>query len=506
MIPHDSVTAAEALIPKPVSLVFGEGLFWVSPATRVLFDRAVPELKREAEHLAGILAVVLGVQPQVEPYSDAAAPAAIVLSAALRGAPCERYVLEVTPRHITIEAGTPAGVFMGIQTLAQLLPREPQAAFGLCVLRIEDQPRFGWRGFMLDVARHFFPPRTVMQLIDDAARYKLNRLHLHLSDDQGWRLMLACRPELARYGGGSDIEGGAGGYFTPEDYIAIIEYAAARHMLVIPEIDMPGHTHAALASCPELNRDGVSPPRYHGTAVGFSSLDPDSEATYAFIDQVIGELAALTPGPYLHIGGDEAHATPLDAYRRFIERVQQIVRRHGKTMIGWEEISHARLMHPVIVQHWQSDKALEGCRQGARILMSPSKHAYLDMKYTPECPLGFDWAGHVEVEQAYCWDPIECLQGAVPESVIEGVECLLWSETTRALQDVQYLVFPRLLGHAEIAWSPREGRSWAEYRQRLAVHGRSMEAHGVNFYRSPQVPWTPVPVAAEEEETEPVDA
>ncbi len=411
----------------------------------------------------------------------------------------EGYTLTIALDGVWLAAAQPAGIFYGWQTLCQLLP--PAIELGtvqpgpwpLPVGIIIDAPRFPWRGVMLDVARHFFSVAEVKRLIDLLARYKLNRLHLHLSDDQGWRIEIKAWPRLAEIGGGTQVGGGPGGYYTQADYAEIVRYAQARHIIVIPEIDMPGHTNAALASYPELNCAGAAPALYTGTKVGFSSLCAGKELTYRFLDDVIGEIAALTPGPYFHIGGDEAAATPKADYTTFVERVQDMVRRHGKQMIGWAEIAAARLAPATLVQYWSPqgdgpDLARAAAAQGAGIILSPASHTYLDMKYTPDTALGFDWAGYVDVRDAYDWDPATVVPG-VPLERIVGVEAALWTETVVTRADLDFLTFPRLAGHAEIGWSPAGACSWEMYRHRLATHSARWQALGVNFCRSTQVAW-----------------
>jgi hexosaminidase len=317
----------------------------------------------------------------------------------------------------------------------------------------------------------------------------LNRLHLHLSDDQGWRLAIRSWPRLARHGGATEVGGGPGGFYTQREYAGLVAYAASKQVTVVPEIDMPGHTNAALASYARLSCDGKAPPLYSGIEVGFSSLCIDKELTYGFVDDVVGEVAALTPGPYLHIGGDEAQATAPDDYVRFLRRVQAIVRGHGKRMVGWEETARAGLHRTSIAQHWHdpllANRAVE---QGARVIMSPASKTYLDMKYTPDTELGLTWAGTTTVRDAYAWDPATQASG-VRERDILGVEAPLWSETTETAADLDFLAFPRLLGHAEIAWSPARGRTWKEYRHRLAAHGPRLRGLGVGFHASPEIPW-----------------
>ncbi len=314
------------------------------------------------------------------------------------------------------------------------------------------------------------------------ALYKLNRLHLHLTDDQGWRLMIESWPKLAEVGGSTAVNGDPGGYYSQAEYSDLVEYARSRYIDIVPEIDLPGHTNAALASYPQLNCDGKAPALYTGTEVGFSSLCIDSEITYEFLDDVIGELAALTPGPYIHIGGDEAHSTPAEDYRRFMQRVQQIVQAHGKQMLGWAEIAQIELAPGSVVQFWQGDFANRAAAQGVKLIMSPADRIYLDMKYDDSTALGLNWAGNIDVERAYSWDPAKLFPD-VGEDDILGVEAPVWTETLRTMDDLEFLVFPRLLGIAEIGWSPAAGRSWDEYRQRLTGHAARLEALGVDFYR-----------------------
>jgi hexosaminidase len=326
------------------------------------------------------------------------------------------------------------------------------------------------------------------------ALYKLNRLHLHLSDDQGWRIAIAKWPRLATHGGSSEVGGGKGGYYTQAQYEELVRYAAARYVTVVPEIDMPGHVHAALSSYPKLACDGKPSPLYTGIDVGFSSLCIDKPVTYDFVSDVVGELARLTPGPWIHIGGDEAMATKAADYVRFIGRVQSIVESYGKRMIGWEEIGRARLRSGTVVQHWNTDPAksalsARAVEHGAKVIMSPAAHAYLDMKYDASTSLGLQWAGYTSVQDAYAWDPARQVPGVGASDVL-GVEAPLWSETVRSIRDAEYLAFPRLIGIAEIGWSPARGRSWADYRQRLGAQAPLLDSLRVNYYRAPEVPWS----------------
>jgi hexosaminidase len=493
------VGMSASMIPLPVSVEPGTGVFTLPATSHIYVEPATTEIIAIGQYLADRLNPSTGYAIQVKPADGPSPPGNIYLTTT-GGDPTlgeEGYELSITQEAVTLSAYQPTGLFRGLQTLRQLFPpaiesSEPQPGpWTIPSGTIRDYPRFAWRGAMLDVARHFFEVEDVKRFIDLMAYYKLNIFHLHLTDDQGWRIMLDSWPNLALIGGSSAVGSDPGGYYTFADYAQIVDYARQRYITVVPEIDMPGHTQAALASYAELNCDGVAPPLYTGTQVGFSSLCINKELTYAFVEDVIRELAAMTPGPYLHIGGDEASATPEGDYIRFIQRVQVIVSTYDKQMVGWEEIAKANLFSTTLVQHYlQGELAQQAAQQGVKIILSPASVAYMDMKYTSATPLGYDWAGTIEVPQAYNWDPASYIEG-ITESDILGIEAPLWSETLHTIEDVEFMAFPRLPGYAEIGWTPQSERNWDAYKLRLAAQGPRLSIMGVNFYASPSVPWQP---------------
>jgi hexosaminidase len=484
------------LIPQPVSIQPYPGFFELGPATSIYVQPGTPEVLAVGRYLAERLAPATGFGLEVRATIGAPPPGTILLEIADTDPSLgeEGYLISVTPDQVTLAAPHPEGLFRAVQTLRQLLPSSIESAsprpgsWRVPVVRIRDFPRFPWRGAMLDVARHFFGVEDVERFIDQMAYYKLNRLHLHLTDDQGWRIAIDAWPELAAHGGSTAVGGDPGGFLTRAEYAEIVAYAEQQYVVIVPEIDMPGHTNAALASIPDLNCDGEAPPLYIGIEVGFSSLCVEKEVTYHFVDDVLRELASLTPGPYLHIGGDEAQSTSEADYRSFVERVQSIVEAHGKRMIGWEEIARADLHPQSIAQHWSSDLAARAVDQGVQVILSPASRAYLDMQYDSTTPLGPHWAGYIEVRDAYDWDPATLVPG-IAEKDILGVEAPLWTETVRTRADIDHMAFPRLAAIAEVAWSPSEANSWANFRERLAGHGPRLTAMGVGFYRSPQIDW-----------------
>ncbi len=485
------------LIPQPVEITATNQSFAIQENTKIFVQNELPEIQGVAKFLSDFLQPATGFALPVE-LASAEPTEGILFSINEADSQLgeEGYELNISENMVKITAAKPAGLFYAVQTLRQLLPAsfesktKQDGKYLLATGVIRDYPQYAFRGMMLDVARHFFTVDEVKKVIDMLAAYKLNVLHLHLSDDQGWRIEIKSWPNLTAHGGSTEVGGGEGGFYTQEQYSDIVRYAAERFIIVIPEIDMPGHTNAALASYAELNCDGKATELYTGIKVGFSSLCIKKEITYQFINDVVSELVALTPGPYFHIGGDESHATPIEEYIPFINRVQEIVKAHGKKVIGWDEIAHANLIENTFVQYWaKADNAKKGVEQGAQVILSPASKAYLDMQYDSTSTYGLHWAGYVEVDSAYVWSPETLVPGISRENIL-GVESPLWSETVSNIDEMEYLVFPRLLGHAEIGWSPVEKRNWEDYKLRLAAHGKRMEAQGVDFYRSATVPWS----------------
>jgi hexosaminidase len=253
---------------------------------------------------------------------------------------------------------------------------------------------------------------------------------------------------------------------------------------------MPGHTNAALASYANLNCNGQAPALRTDTAVGYSSLCVSSDTTYQFVGDVIRELSALSPGAYFHVGGDEAKATSVDDFKAFFGKVQPLVQTAGKRLIGWDALGQLDSQTPnSVVQYWTNDdNARAAVANQAKVLMSPASKAYMDMKYDSSTPLGQNWAGYINEQTAYEWDPATEVDG-VGESNLVGLEAPLWTETLQTLADLEYMAFPRLAGYAEIGWSSATGRTWDDYKARLATHGPRLSAWNVNFYKSDAIPW-----------------
>jgi len=512
--------ATENLIPKPVSITATHGVFELTQETKIYYQSESAELQQLGQYLADQFNGATGFATGVAATSDEPGSGNIYFALVERDTDLgdEGYQLSITEDLVTLTARKPAGIFYGIQTLRQLLPARiestttQQGPWEISTGTIRDYPTYAWRGSMLDVARHFFGVEDVKRYIDLISAYKMNVLHLHLSDDQGWRIEIKSWPKLATHGGSTQVGGGKGGYYTQEQYKDLVKYAQDRYITIIPEIDLPGHINSALASYGELNGGTIVPIEgavkvdvsqkadlgkkenlptalYTGTEVGWSTLRLEKEATFRFVDDVMRELAAITPGPYLHVGGDEAHVTKKQDYIVFINRFKEIVTAHGKKMIGWEEIAQANLDSTDIAQHWSSQKYGQlAVEKGAKVIMSPAKKAYLDMQYDSTSKFGLHWAAYIEVDSAYRWDPATLVSGIERENIV-GVEAPLWSETIATMDEVEYLAFPRLLGYAEIGWSPAASRNWDEYKVRLGKHSVRLKALNIDYYPSTFVPW-----------------
>ena len=489
--------ATLTIVPAPASIAVGRGAaFVLGDSTAITVDTPTDTALRIADMLAQIIRPSTRFAVAVRPSGGPTPRGAITLhlDPARDDLGAEGYALAVTTDSVHLAARTHAGLFHGVQTIRQLLPSEveshigvrPTRGWNIAPVTIVDRPRYAWRGAMLDVARHFFTVNEVKQFIDILALYKLNTLHLHLSDDQGWRIEIKSRPRLAAAGGVSAMGGGPGGFFTQDEYAELVRYAADRFITVIPEIEMPAHSRAMVVAYPELQCSTSPGARPDST---FGGICPDSAETYRVLDDVVREVASLTPGPYIHIGADEVSNLSPEKFARFVERAQDIVTRHGKRMIGWEEIFRAKLLPTTLVQLWRTDSARAALAYGSKLILSPAPKVYLDMKYTAGTELGLDWSGLVDVRTAYDWDPANYLPG-VTDADIVGVEAPLWSETVRNITAAEYLAMPRLPAVAEVAWTPRSAQRWEDFRTRIAAHAPRWRLLGINYYASPQIPWS----------------
>lgn len=535
-----STASAPRIIPEPASMTVGHDAFLLTTRTRIVANgRGASGV---ASALAGYLRPATGYPLRVTRGHAHAGDIALSTATprALRHDKSgEGYQLDVTKHRVLLQAPTAHGLFDGVQTIRQLLPPWITSAtvrsgpWTMRAVHVVDHPRYEYRGLMLDIARHYETPAAAMKLLDQAAAYKINTFHLHLSDDQGFRIVIDGFPNLSKIGGRGSVGTGGremdpGGFWTQDDYRAFVAYAKARFITVVPEVDSPGHNNAIIMSeyddvanplldghPQDINCTRNDPPQWNYTgAVGYSAMCPESQNTWTIISAIIDQLTAMTPGPYYHLGGDEVPAATLsqDRYAAFLNKEAPIVRANGKTVMGWAEIAGEGidLGTPTVAEYWNpasgssggTATGTEAVAKGMKIVMAPANHAYLDQKYvagsggTIPPSLGLSWAcsNGCDVDQFYNWNPGGYVTGVTDDDVI-GVEGAIWGETTTNLDDVDYMVFPRLPALAELAWSPAADRSgvdsaaYQDFVGRLATQGARFLAAGTNFYPTPEVPW-----------------
>lgn len=426
-----------------------------------------PNAARRASEIAAALA-------------DAPAPAGSAAASATQDTAlvAEGSTLTITADSLALTAADPAGAYWAVTVLAQLV----DASSGtIAVGVVEDSPAYPHRGVMLDIARHFYGPEHLRQLVDLVSELRFNSLHLHLTDDQGWRIEIPSRPLLTELGATTDCSEGPGGFLTLAEYGELQDYAAARHVEIVPEIDLPGHTHALLVAYPEASQDGAAREPYTGTKVGFSTVDLESAASWELVTDIVTTVAAHTRGSRVHLGGDECLTLDEAEYSDYITRLGALAASTGKHLTMWQEGLHGDLPAGSWLQYWTSKVDTEKLASRAAeldllVVSSPAPKAYLDMFHDADQVIGQDWAGLIDLRTAYDWDPVAELPGVPAERVV-GVETALWTETVRNWGDVTYQLLPRLAAEASVAWgSPRD---FDAFEKDVVVHVARWEAAGL---------------------------
>jgi hexosaminidase len=541
LAPAAAPAATPALIPQPVSLRMQSGAFRLHSGIAIVVPPGVPEARQAAAYLANALAAPTGWQLKVsESARSSARRNAIVLALTAQStAPAhpEGYELAVTTRGVRIQSPTPAGLFYGVQTLLQLLPPEIEsqtrrdAAFAMPCVHIVDYPRFAWRGLMLDVSRHFFTKEFVEQYIDRMARYKMNVFHWHLTDDNGWRIEIKGLPQLTQVGAWRvprlarwgtrepPREGEAateGGFYTQDDIREVVAYARQRFVTVVPEIEMPGHSLAALAAYPELSCTGgpfqVNPGSNFYEKVD-NALCPGNEKTFEFIDKVFSEVAPLFPSEYVHIGGDEcfkgfwktctkcqrrmadehlANVEELQSY--LVRRAEKILESKGKKLIGWDEILEGGLAPNAAVMSWRGmDGGIAAAKMNRQVVMTPTNFVYLDY-YQGDPSLEPSTFGRLLLSTCYRFEPTP--DGVDPKYILGG-QGNLWTESVPNPRHAEYMTWPRAFALAEVLWSPKASRNWDDFATRVETQFQRLDAAQVNYARTIyDVALTPVRDAA----------
>jgi len=502
------------LLPLPASCtpVTGPGCRIDADTPIVAGVGALPE----AELLAGLLAPVLGRPLRIV---EAAEGVAIRLERHDRPAAPESYELRVAADGARLAAATGVGLGWAVQTLVQMLPPHAPAGAALAAVAIADQPRFPWRGAMLDPARYFLPVAEVLRFIDLLARHRMNRLHLHLTDDQGWRMEIRRHPRLTAVGAwrSETVSGHGsakpqvfdgvphGGFYSQDDCRRMVAYAAARHVTIVPEIDLPGHMQAAIAAYPWLGNDGLPCPVFTRWGVNPHILNAE-ERTLRFLEDVLTEVMEVFPSPWIHIGGDEAVKDEWKASPRIQERIRELgcgdehglqshiicrmdrlLTAHGRRLLGWDEILEGGLSPNATVMSWRSFAGgIAAARQGHDVIMAVKSHTYFDYYQHPDrsCQR-LSIGGMLTLETAYAFEPIPPELNADEAQHVLGGQCQLWGEYIADRSRLDEQAFPRLCATAETLWSPREARDWPGFQRRLAGHLQRLDALGVGHFRIP---------------------
>lgn len=429
--------------------------------------------------------------------------------------PSEWYSLTVEPDRILIAATTEAGLYRGSRALVQLLEQGSDVGSLPC-LSITDSPRFPWRGMHLDVVRHFFPVDFVKQYIDLLARYRMNSFHWHLTDDQGWRIEIKSRPKLTEVGAwrsGSQVGPYArlefdtvryGGYYTQDEIREVVAYAAARHINVVPEIEMPGHALAALASYPQVGCVGGYYEVNRGWGVFEDVFCAGNDSTFSLLEDVLTEVMDLFPSPYIHIGGDEC---PKEQWKEcpkcqarmkaeglkdehelqsyFIQRIEQFVNAKGRKIIGWDEILEGGLAPNAAVMSWRgTEGGVAAAKSGHYAVMSPGSHCYFDHYQGDPANEPLAFGGYTPLQKVYSYEPIPAELNAEEAKYILGAQGNLWTEYILTQEHAEYMALPRMLALAEVLWTPKESRDEADFIRRLEKEFERLEEMGVNASRS----------------------
>jgi hexosaminidase len=514
LVASSSTRAEPAVVPRPSSMEMGEGSLRLDQGERIIVDDAT---RATGAYLADLLAPAIGVRRNVVGGvdDDGWNHGDIVLLIAHRpDLGDEGYDLMVRKESVLITAATPAGVFYGVQSLRQLLPVEIESKtkadgveWSVPRVTIEDVPRYKWRGLMLDVGRHFRDVAYVKRFLDLMALHKLNTFHWHLTEDQGWRIEIKKYPKLTEIGAWRDDGHGGkyGGFYTQEQIRDVVAYAAARHITVVPEIELPGHSLAALASYPEL---GCTPGPYQvGTKWGIYKevYCPGKEHTFEFLQDVLNEVTDLFPGEFFHIGGDECKK---DAWKKcpdcqarmkaeglnneeelqsyVIKRVSKTLAAKNKRLIGWDEILEGGLAPGAAVMSWHGAKpAITAAKAGHDVVMTPTSNCYLDYYQSKAKGQPKAIGGFLPIEKVYALDPTPKDLSADEAAHVLGAQGNLWSEYFDSDRQVDYMAFPRACALAELCWTPQDQRKFNDFSNRLTTHLKRLDALSVNYFKEP---------------------
>jgi hexosaminidase len=521
-----------SLIPEPVQLIQKSGIYQLKK-TIVISAPNTAEAKYAAMYLQKKLITATGYSVNITERATASNIDLALNTTADNALGKEGYQLSVTSSKIMIKANQPAGLFYGVQTLLQLLPKEIESRelvkninWSVPCVEITDYPRFDWRGLMLDVSRHFFTKEEVKHFIDEMARYKFNLFHWHLTDDEGWRVEIKSLPKLTEVGAWNVKRTGHfgdfsaiqddeprtyGGYYTQEDIREVVQYAKEHFVNVLPEVDVPGHSMAAIVSYPELScTEGADkykvisgekfiewPDTGHFYGLVDNTLCPANEKVYPFLDKVFTELATLFPFEYIHVGGDECarnfwekseavkslmqkeNFKTMEAVQGYFEnKVEKIVKSKGKKMIGWDEILEGGVSPTAAIMSWRGTKGgIEASNKGHEVVMSPTTFVYLDYMQSDEIMEPKVYAS-LRVSKTYSYEPVS---EGINEKLVKGIQGNIWTEQIYNFRQVQYMVWPRAFAISETAWSPAGKKNWNRFAGKMEDHFKRFDVAAVKY-------------------------
>ncbi len=489
------------VIPKPEKVQLGEGHFTVNTETKIYYDQENESIKSIAEYLAEKINVPTGFQikPAFIQSQDLSNSIVLKIGYSDNKSSIEGYELVVLNNSIILTANAPTGLFYGIQTLRQLLSPEIESTekvqqkidWTIPCVHILDQPRFIWQKMLLDCGRHFMTPNFIKRYIDLLSYHKMNRFHWHLTEDQGWRIEIKKYPKLTEIGSWRKYEDGTvyGGFYTQQDIKEIVDYATRRHVMVVPEIELPGHSVSALASYPEYSCTGSPLEVSTRWGVHKDVYCAGNDSTFKFLEDVLAEVIKLFPAPYIHIGGDEVPkdrwaACPkcqariqaerlkdeheLQSY--FIKRIEKFLLTKNRRIIGWDEILEGGLAPQATVQSWRGmDGAIAAAKSGHDAIVSPTSHAYFDYPINT-----------TDLRQVYSFEPIPAELSADETVHILGGECNIWTENAPQAA-IDSKTFPRILAMSEVLWSSKEGKDYREFNKRVRYHYKRLDLLGVQY-------------------------
>jgi hexosaminidase len=500
-----------AVIPQPVSITPGQGAFALTPETTIL--SADKSIRNEAAQLADSLNASTGFHLHITDLNSDH-QIRVILDDSLTHLGNEGYQLIVTANAAEIRALKPAGVFYGCQTLLQLLSKTASGQWQIPCVEIKDYPRFRWRGMHLDVCRHFMPAEFVKKYIDLLAMHKMNTLHWHLTDDQGWRIEIKKYPKLTEVGAwrdGTKIGHNSapekkydskryGGFYTQEQIRDIVAYAKQRHINIVPEIEMPGHCQAAVAAYPELGCTGKPVGVMQGWGVS-EDIYNVREETFQFIENVLTEVMDLFDSPFIHVGGDEVPKIQWkqDAYAQakmkelglknedqlqswFIHRIDAFLTKHNRRLIGWDEILEGGLAPGAAVMSWRGEVGgIEAAKAGHDVVMTPGNYTYFDHYQADPKTEPMAIGGFTTLEKVYHYEPVPAALDAGKAKHILGAQGQIWTEYIATPQQVEYMAYPRAIALAEVLWTPKEKKDYAGFIQRLLIHSKRLDSLNVNY-------------------------